>query len=1543
MKPLKAVKVIRWISDTITKTYVFDTDVKQKYDDNIIVINEYIYQDDNIEYAINKIAYHISKIEDNITAPFYCWVNKQNLLFDIESIKWSGYHINPFKSRDRDSEELKEPITYNYKQGLFSRNYINIVFYSDFKQKNKYYFTDYKTAFTNFLKRDGILSTLYNKNVIHTKIQSEIYHRIDFYDKIKYDVDISNLFDVLHTNKDIPLIQLINDNSKILYKLYKKHTLKEKFLLNIFNQDKNRQESTINLYSIMTNGTYCKITISKSMITLSYILDLRSSVNWNNLINNKNMIVKYLKKYLHQNIIPKEFNIKVNIYFNIDNSSFAILSKKIGEYIDIFHVTKLLNEKNKNKIMCVYKRSENYNKEPVDINQYIKSRLNLGISDIELIAELVNLGISENDAKNLIISEIDAIKAIEYNQIADKIKIENTGTFLTIEQYKQGYLVDITNCLSKTELNNIIFWLTRIIEETRRIVKTNAKANLVILPSQIPEPSRKMSEAFSSSKSKSKSKSPKQSTSLSLEDENIGDIDIDLGNDDDFFQGGALGKEKHGYFMNMLKNADKDLFGENYARKKCQAAFQPLVLSNDEKDNLEKQGMLKLFDNIIEHGSKPNIKNFYTCPRIWCPVSKVPLDYNDDNAKCPLENEEPMKLFWNQDKTKPRFVKLTDADENGIAVPCCFKKNIKKVLKVPVKPNKPNKPMEIVDKESSNSTQSKQDVPIPLSPRNAVPVAKIVEKQQEDDKEENYIMNKTAPIPIGRHGLVPETLYKLLLPNTNFVLCSKNLNKTEKCLVRRGIQHKTKNTDKKDSIMYAVSYLLGFKNKKKFIQDIKGKLDIVKFMSLENGNVCKDFLDITPILSEKQNVLCKQFLYHFTNNDTNIFNIKDLNCSKSSYKLSRLLNIYKAYLKFIDYLEADDFPMDKSSYYLYSLLASLYNVLLILWEKQDNEIQIVCPHYISFVDILTSIGLNPNAIMILKEGEFYEPLELKLRNVDGTKLLKLKDHPEIQKVFDECNRLNMKLDNTTYKNLFLFSQLPKTNIYKKSRDFIITSVIINNDLTINKFMTRSHILIHTDKINISILPTIISDLNIKHLYFYDDIVNNKYKISLNISDLDIFVQKCAYFHINYDVGIVYKTTSEDIYSSLVITASTLSNNLIVHYDTYNKYHNYIDSEYKDTKKWFQLQQLVVKTLLKHYNDNKLKHLSEMPRFQMIKTLLEYFKNIPEQNKIQVILEQIPLYSIDSIKHWINDIMLYIKYDYYSRQIKETKTEFLFSQYNIADSIPQKLLLYHKSMPNNNLNNQIIHQYVISDHKFVDVKLPSIFDGTAEKLKSKWTKHKKLIWYYMTLLRRKYKKETIPELFNWLCKELGFNLTYENIEEIKHNKYYAVLNDDDMMRDLLTDPSFYTEYIKYTNKINNTKKKFKTLQMFWDEYYLETDMEERTKIIKYILENDEIYPNDLDLLSISELLNVSFLIIHRTKYGETKNDVRRGELEDLLLSSTLIPAKTNIYNRPLIILGKEYDKHSTCYYAITEKEKIYLQLKDAHNDVKSLVEAHIHAQ
>jgi hypothetical protein len=173
---------------------------------------------------------------------------------------------------------------------------------------------------------------------------------------------------------------------------------------------------------------------------------------------------------------------------------------------------------------------------------------------------------------------------------------------------------------------------------------------------------------------------------------------------------GGNNNENKNYLINKLKNADKELWNDNNKSRKCQKVKQPIPLSNEEYINFEKKGLNKYFDNSIKHNN-----NYYICPRLWCPKSNIPLEEGNPQAKCPIADEEPMRLNDEmKNKNLPRYVYLKKKDN----IPCCGKK-----LSVNVSESKESKD-DKKDKVKNEKTPSK------------------VDNVDTGDKDNNYIMKK---------------------------------------------------------------------------------------------------------------------------------------------------------------------------------------------------------------------------------------------------------------------------------------------------------------------------------------------------------------------------------------------------------------------------------------------------------------------------------------------------------------------------------------------------------------------------------------------------------------------------------------------------------------------------------------------------------------------------------------------------------------------------------------------------------------------------------
>lgn len=1469
--------------------------------DNVKKYEISIYKDDNIENVISKIAKTI-----NNSSRFYVWKNNESILFTIKKINWSGYNINPLLANDlRNTIQLNEPIIYNYNYGIFNYSSVNIIFEKDFPElnNNPYYFIDIKLpSLADIIKKEKILKELEGydlKQIVDTTLN---IHRYELESKLTKKFELVDLFERLNTNKTFQFIQWINDNYKIIYKLLKINRITQDKFINWTDVKKINNINVINCYSIINSATYAKMTIDDNMnIIISYTINLRKVINWDEINNHINEIIEYCNSYLNYKLKINELNIKANFEIQIENVSLQNLKKKISEYVDIFDILK----SKKDTINLIYKRASNYNKQGFDPHLYIKNCLYLDIEEEDIINQLVilnNLDIKE--ARELLENEKELIYEMEQQNIQQIEPMNKINTLIIIENYKNGFLVNIINIPNKNELENFIYWFSKIVVSA---IQKTTKINKKIIKSPSPKSSKSPSDKY-----------------INSDEENLGKLSFSsstISSPVSELSGGALGKEKHSYFINALQKADKDLFLDNYARKKCQAINQPIVMTEEYKNELIKNDNY-FFDNDIIYGSKKNIKNVYACPRLWCPLSKVPLNADLENPKCPIDGEEPMEMFFDNDPKKKRYVKLIRPDENNLCVPCCFKK--------------PPKEEELNKCKFYNDVVEKKD--------------KKEIKEMYDDKDENYLVN-TLPVKNGRYGIIPKVLHDFLLPNIKYLLCSKSLNKNDKCFVRKGILHRTNkklNNIYNDSIISCIANCLNFSSKDKFANDIIKKLDLITFISLENGNVCKSFIDYLPIIPENNENLINDLNQHLKEFKINFNKIEN------KYTLSKLLGIFKSYKKFIDYIKSNDFPTNKSPYYLYSLITILYNSLPIIWEKNNNNISLLCPYYTSYEDLIGTMELNGKFFILLKEKNYYEPLELKNKNSEGEKLLSINDYPQLKKIFNECKMMKSKNneDNIIYNNLYSLNTWIKTSDLQINKKFIIKTVLINSDLSLSHFITNDNIIIIIDKISSSFLPRLLIDFEIKNIIFYDDLINQSFDLNTLIKDYNLFTEKCKSLNINYNFGELTNKTQNEYYYTVTIKKQLITNDIInsqiiddlYKYNLHNKNLN---------KKWFQLQLMIYMKILS-LNDKKFEELLHLSRNERIKELFKLFnlnKN-PNKNKLRVILEEIPFNSKSNIKKYFNNFIIYYKYDFLNPLIKEDKTQFIFSQVALQQNIPSKLLIYHPSTPNTQFNNIKNKDFIFNSNDLIKSKeeLPQIFTGTIETLNTKWIMHKKSKWTNMVYLKNKnYNIDFIKEFYLWLAKFLNIKTTYEDLEIAAINNIrniFLTKNYEDvksLLKDLFDDPYFSNILFKIINK------KYTNFNVFIEKYYSTTSINTRKELLNEIIKY-KLFPNDFFIIAMSKILNINIITIHRSKYGANnkENPVIRGDLEDLLLSSTFYKAPISNYeNRPLIILYKYFDIRKIIYNLIIDKkitpinEKvIYLKLSDVPLAIKYLIDEHI---
>lgn len=147
------------------------------------------------------------------------------------------------------------------------------------------------------------------------------------------------------------------------------------------------------------------------------------------------------------------------------------------------------------------------------------------------------------------------------------------------------------------------------------------------------------------------------------------------------------------HVINALQKADKELFsseGGKYTTS-CQAVAkrQPIVISKAEKDHIDNTSPNSYY-GYVKTGSTPEKleKNFYICPLVWCPISRVSIPYEtylENKGKestgqfaCPMK-ETPLLLMKKDEVEKykpgqrktPHLLKDEKLAKNSNYPVCC--------------------------------------------------------------------------------------------------------------------------------------------------------------------------------------------------------------------------------------------------------------------------------------------------------------------------------------------------------------------------------------------------------------------------------------------------------------------------------------------------------------------------------------------------------------------------------------------------------------------------------------------------------------------------------------------------------------------------------------------------------------------------------------------------------------------------------------------------------------------------------------------------------
>jgi hypothetical protein len=314
--------------------------------------------------------------------------------------------------------------------------------------------------------------------------------------------------------------------------------------------------------------------------------------------------------------------------------------------------------------------------------------------------------------------------------------------------------------------------------------------------------------------------------------------------------------------------------------------------------------------------------------------------------------------------------------------------------------------------------------------------------------------------------------------------------------------------------MDSLAYVLGFGSKNELVAFIKKQLDLITYISLDDGHILHVFSDVVPVYNVsnyKQSSIYKEWHNWAQKNKKYTAHLT----ITSDMQICRELAIYASYRNFIKHLASNDI---KNPHHLYDLLSRL-GVFAVIWKRQTpSTAAAVCPAFSSVDDILAMSNTAQKVAMLLVDDDgHYEPLVAKQRSKNGVALFPLdseignkvssllKDSckpPQIQHMPHMASSHIVGLLRT----LHVWTQM---RLFSPS-GFTITCVILRPDFRIFGFMTKANIIVTgpQEGMPIHTLPPFMQSIpTLKHIIHMDDITGTHTTGHVYENDMSMFIAK----------------------------------------------------------------------------------------------------------------------------------------------------------------------------------------------------------------------------------------------------------------------------------------------------------------------------------------------------------------------------------------------------------------------------------------------------
>jgi hypothetical protein len=1384
----------------------------------------------------------------------------------------------------------------------------------------------------------------------------------------------AELFDSIPISTNIPFIQWMGDKYHILYRLYKQHSLDEATLNQLTDISKVSTESRLTfMIRVKDSPIYIKLVLELSGHYYVHVKMSGYPIQIHR-IHDAIHEMKHLMQRLYKlKMTYSESDVRSKLMLKYSpNLSNAVFFQELSKYGWLYSVKE--KEMRQQRIKLMYLRSMTSHQR-VRPEEFIRAQMMFIENDDELIRILEDtFGLTTTKASEW----LNDYRTSDGGWVSDAFTSDKLKkwlqipSFITLTRNGQNIQVVCERFANMEDVYRMTHWLQGTLVDIGLKAQASS-AKTPNLPPSKPElepnqPEKKKVELPKDISLSSSSESPVgRSRSMSSSASASSSSNSRRARTESSSFGGG------GYDLNEeLKQADPVIFKEttlpnNPSRypRLCSANTnqQPIVVSQADMKRIDDSEFKEAYDNKLLYGSEKDSRkhNYYFCPRIWCPLSKVPMTYEmlqskTYNGKCPGPHyEEPWMMYdtnyWGKDPNKTHYIGFhSKQGTNGLCLPCCKINGTKNQEENPmwkkctshVKKEKP-------ESESVPPKPDTDQPDVPPGPKKRGRKAKV----DKDDKEEYYLLHIDAPITTNRWGVLPETLHQVVSPKTqSYVSCYTQLKSDNACLVRKGIHHR------KDSLLNALGYLLtqGKGGKKELIEEMMKRITPYDFLTFENGWWVVSLLDKDPILPQthlSEILSWKSWIQKYPSyiSTMRLQSIVDTAgaslelSTKEQLQLSRELAIYRAWKRFWIYIKSNE---PKEVLLMYDMLRCM-GVHLIVWEKTSPEkVYLRCPLPTSMNDIYTTLyDMHLPYIILMHENDYYEPIELKSRGADGITLLDDSD------LVHRLNQLrNQCGDNgTTFLQKYqLLSTFPQT-IFQDAKEWMPHTLILGPTLNIQGVLLKCGIYVYwTTPIPLKYLNDWMNVLQVSNVRYLEDVSISSKRITLSSNQLVVYMRLLQFLELKWNVASIEEDT--------VVTSSIIDERAsYIPTNTMNQADELILKYDSDYRHWTQLQKIIGARMMKDYT-TLIEPLLKLDKPIQLERLERIFHFIPYPKKIRVILEEIPYTSTEALKEWYLRIGSYQKYPFYSSLLQNghSQKEWLFSQSALRTmtggsiwTIPNKIQKPSKVMHAPELSMEspktLLKPYALSHTRPISETPISKANMVWSSLPSKWLIMKKYDWQDYKLCSSK-QNYTFHDAWKWLCDEYKVALSKELFQLAHQLKVASMIEQEDL--DILTlylqEPSVWRGLAKI---LHMEKSKSVTVV----KHFLRLSKQEQwdTWLDYYKLSHQHVV--DLDIWLFANLTNSVVLMMHRSPSGVGVDTSERNRFQDFISSATVYHNNAlswkELTKRPLVIFYKKSKldaEHAQYEWVVYKETHFYFkQMKEAPKILNQLIEAVVNAQ